>query len=200
MAMSLRCYASAKNNNNSITVCNTAVVLRHENMLSSRWIIIMDFVLWGNSRNAASWNVRLYSVLSSPLVSKLKEVRILAVYCLFPLDLQFQQHKLVSEKTFIMFSIQMSDIFMFYVAWKHEKSRLNPIWPVRLKRISRNAIWIGFQTTYECSSKRIFKNQISCSSLPFRLYKYDRILIRFAQISDLGWQSKRGFRAQTPGR
>ncbi len=36
-------------------------------------------------------NVRLYSVLPSPLVSKLKEVCTLAVglYCLFPLDLTF---------------------------------------------------------------------------------------------------------------
>ncbi len=76
------------------------------------------------------------------------------------------------------------------------KATLNSIWPSRLKRISRNAIWIGFQTTYECSSKRICTNRISCSSLLFRLSKYDRISIGFAQKSDLGWQSERGLRAK----
>ncbi len=60
MVMPLRCYTSAKNNNNSNTICNTAVVLRHDNILPSRWIIIiMDFILWGSGRNAGSWNVRL---------------------------------------------------------------------------------------------------------------------------------------------
>ncbi len=67
-------------------------------------------------------------------------------------------------------------MFSMFSAWGREKATLNPIWPSRLKLISRNAIWIGFKTTYECSSKRICTNQISCSSLPFRLSKYDRIL------------------------
>ncbi len=71
------------------------------------------------------------------------------------------------------------------MAWECEKALLNLIWPVRLKRISRNAFWIGFQTTYECSSKRICKNWISC--------KYDRISIGFALKLDLGWQSERGW-------
>ncbi len=96
---------------------------------------------------------------------------------------------------FSMFSAKTSDVFTFYVAWGREKAMLNPIWPSRLNRISRNAIWIGFQTTYECSSKRICTNLISCSSLPFRLFKYDRISIGSAQKSDLGWQSERGYRA-----
>ncbi len=96
---------------------------------------------------------------------------------------------------FSMFSAKTSDVFTFYVAWGHEKATLNRIWPSRLKRISRNAIWIGFQTTYECSSKWICTNRISCSSLPFRLSKYDRISIGFAQKSDLGWQSERGIKA-----
>ncbi len=65
------------------------------------------------------------------------------------------------------------------VLWKRghlgEKSMVNPIWPVRLKWISRITIWIGFQTTYECSSKQIYTNQISCSSLLIRLSKYDQI-------------------------
>ncbi len=103
-----------------------------------------------------------------------------------------QRHKLVSAKMFSMFSGKTSDVFTFYVAWGCEKATLNPIWPSRLKWISRNAIWIGFQTTYECSSKRICTNRISCSSLPFRLSKYDRISIGFAQKSDLGWQSEQG--------
>ncbi len=129
----------------------------------------------------------------SPLLSKHKEVRILAaVYFFFRLTCTSQRHKLVSAKMFSMFSAKTSDVFTFYMAWGREKATLNPIWPVRLKRISRNVIWIGFQTTYECSSKRICTNRISCSSLPFRLFKYDWISIGFAQKLDLGWQSERG--------
>ncbi len=66
---------------------------------------------------------------------------------------------------------------------------------VRLKRISRIAILIGFQNTYECSSKWICTNRfmVSCSSLPFRLSKYDRISVGFAQKTDLGWHPERGF-------
>ncbi len=94
---------------------------------------------------------------------------------------------------FSMFSAKTSVIFTFYVAWGCKRAMLNPIWPVILKKISRNVILIGFQTTYECSSKQIWTNQISCSSLPFRLSKYDRISIGFAQKSHLGWQSEQGF-------
>ncbi len=175
MAKPLRCYANAN------------VVLQHDNMLPSRWIIIfiMDFVLWGSGRNAGSWNVRLYSVLPSPLVSKLKEMCILAVYCLFPLALQFATTQACFCKDIVFYK----NVFTFYVAWKREKVRPNPIWLFRQKRICRNAIWIGFQTTYKCSLKRICKNRISCSSS-----KYDRISIGFAQKSDLGWQSERGYR------
>ncbi len=90
-----------------------------------------------------------------------------------------QRHKLVSAKKFSMFSGKTSDVFTSYVAWGHEKATLNPIWPVRLKRISRNLIWIGFQITYECSLKWICTNQILRSSLLFRLFKYDRISIGF---------------------
>ncbi len=94
---------------------------------------------------------------------------------------------------FSMFSAKTSVIFTFYVAWGCKKAMLNPIWPVILKKICRNVILIGFQTPYECSSKQIWTNQISCSSLPFRLSKYDRISIGFAQKSHLGWQSEQGF-------
>ncbi len=136
-------------------------------------------------------HLRYFASFFFSLLSKHKEVRILAVYWFFsPAYLHF--NKLVSAKIFSMFSAKTSDVFTFYVSWGREKATLNPIWPVTLKLISRNAIWIGFQTTYECSLKRICTNRISCSSLPFRLSKYDWISIRFAQKSDLGGQSERG--------
>ncbi len=165
--------------------------------------VVLYFVLWGSGRHAGSLNMRLYSVLPSPLFSffffvsatfKTQRGACTSGILFFPrLTCTSQRHKLVSQKMFSMFSAKTSNVFTFYVAWGREKATLNPIWPSRLKRISRNAIWIGFQTTYECSSKRICTNRISCSSLPFRLAKYDRISIGFAQKSDLGWQSERGF-------
>ncbi len=39
-----------------------------------------------------------------------------------------------------MIFTKTSDVFPFYVGWGREKTTLNPIWPVRLKRISRNVI------------------------------------------------------------
>ncbi len=61
--------------------------------------VVLYFVLWGSGRYAGSLNMRLYSVLPSPqfsfffflspLLSKYKEVRVLGVYCFFPLDLHF---------------------------------------------------------------------------------------------------------------
>ncbi len=195
MVMPLRCYAYAKNNSNSNTVCNTDVVLPSR----LRCSIIFRLVRQRQKCRKLCGFIpccRLryfpFFFFLSPLLSKHKEVRVLAVYCFFPLDLHFARHKLVFAKMFSMFSAKTSDVFMFYVAWGREKATLNPIWSSRLKRISRNAIWIGFQTTYECSSKRICTNRISCSSLPFRLSKYDRISIGFAQKSDLGWQPERG--------
>ncbi len=173
MVMPLRCYAYAKNNSNSKAVCNTDVVLRHDNMLPSQ----LRCIIISSCRNAVSATFKTQRGTCS------------SIMCF-----SVWRHKLVSAKMFSMFSAKTSDVFTFYVAWGCEKAMLNPIWPVRLKRISRNAIWIGFQTTYECSSKRICTNRISCSSLPFRLSKYDWITIGFAQKSDLGWQSERGFR------
>ncbi len=55
MVMPLRCYAYAKNNSNSNTVCNTDV-------LPSR-------LRCSSSGHAGSFNMRLYSVLPSPLFS-----------------------------------------------------------------------------------------------------------------------------------
>ncbi len=54
-----------------LAVCTCPICCRHGGLY---------FVLWGIGRKAGSWNVQLYSVLPSLLVSKLKEVRILAVY------------------------------------------------------------------------------------------------------------------------
>lgn len=53
--------------------------------------------------------------------------------------------------------------FMFYVAWERHinigrKDTWNWIRAVRLKMISRNMIWVGFQTTFECILKQICKN------------------------------------------
>ncbi len=199
MVMPLRCYAYAKNNSNNNTVCNTDVL--------PSWLrcsVIFRLVRQRQTCRKLEYAALFRAAVSaifllflSPLLSKHKEVRVLAVYCFFSrLTCTSQRHKLVSAKMFSMFSAKTSDVFTFYVAWGREKAMLNPIWPSRLKRISRNAIWIGFQTTYECSSKRICTNRISCSSLPFRLSKYDRISIGFAQKSDLGWQSERGISFQ----
>ncbi len=130
-----------KNNNNS----NTDDVLWHDNVLPSHWIIIiiMDFVLWGSIRNEGSWNVWLYSVPPSPLVSTLKEGSILAVHCIFPFDLQFAAtHACFCKDIYY-------DAFTFYVAWECEKATLNPIWPVRLKlKLNRfpNHIWMKLET------------------------------------------------------
>ncbi len=149
--------------------------------------VLLYLVLWGSGRNTGSLNMQLYYVLPSPLLcffvsatfKTQRGTHTSSKLFLSHLTCTSQRHKLVSAKMFSMFSGKTSDVFTSYVAWGHEKATLNPIWPVRLKRISRNAIWIGFQTTYECSSKRICTNQISCSSLPFRLFKYDRISIGF---------------------
>ncbi len=151
MVMPLRCYAYAKNNSNSNTDCNTDIVL-------PSWLrcSIIFRLVRQRQKTQEAWiccfipccRLRFFLFFLSPLLSKHKEVCILAVYCFFPLNLHFAMTQLVSAKMFSMFSAKTSDVFMFYVAWGREKATLNPIWPVRLKRISRNVIWIGFQTTY----------------------------------------------------
>ncbi len=127
MVMLLHCYAYAKNNN---TVSNTDVVLRHDNMLTSHWIImIMDLILRGSIRNAGSWNVRLYSVLPSLLVSTLNEVSILAVYCLVSVWYTVRNNtSLFLQRHLLCFLQKTSDVFMFYLTRECEKAMLNPIW------------------------------------------------------------------------
>lgn len=56
-----------------------------------------------------------------------------------------------------MFSTKKFDFFTFYVPWKCEKARLNLYWPVRLKRISRNVFWIGFQPHINVARNRLAK-------------------------------------------
>ncbi len=60
--------------------------------------VVLYFVLWGSGRNAGSCAalfraavsaIFLFFVFVSLLLSKHKEVRVLAVYCFFPLDLHF---------------------------------------------------------------------------------------------------------------
>ncbi len=129
--------------------------------------VLLYLVLWGSGRNTGSLNMQLYYVLPSPLLSFFVSATFKTQRGTHTSSKQFlshltctsQRHKLVSAKMFSMFSGKTSDVFTSYVAWGHEKATLNPIWPVRLKRISRNAV--------------------SCSSLPFRLFKYDRISIGF---------------------
>ncbi len=159
MVMPLRCYAYAKNNSNSNTVCNTDV-------LPSRLRCSIIFRLvrqWQTCRKleyAALFRAAISAIFLfffwSPLtlLSKHKEVRVLAVYCFFPLDLHFATTQACFCKD--VQHVFCKNVWRVYVAWGREKAMLNPIWPSRLKRISRNAIWIGFQTTYECSSKRIW--------------------------------------------
>ncbi len=79
VVMPLRCYAYAKNNSNSNTVCITNFVL------PSRLRCSIIFRLVRQRQTSAT----LLFFLLSPLLSKHKEVRILAVYCFIPLDLHF---------------------------------------------------------------------------------------------------------------
>ncbi len=93
MVMPLR-YAYAKNTSNSNTVCNTDVVLP----LRLRCSIIFRLVRQLQKCRklecvalfrAADLRYFAFFLLLSPLLSKHKEVRILAVYCFIPLDLHF---------------------------------------------------------------------------------------------------------------
>ncbi len=113
--------------------------------------VVLYFVFWGSGRNTGSLNVRLYSVLPSPLLfyvcffvsATFKTQRgtyTSSILFFFHLTCTSQWHKLVSAKMFSMFSAKTSDVFTFYVAWGREKATLNLIWPVRLKRICTNRI------------------------------------------------------------
>ncbi len=86
------CYAYAKNNSNSNKVCNTDVALPswlccciifrlvRQRQKYRKLVIVALF-------RAA--DLRYFAFFLSPLLSKKKEVRILAVYCFIPLDLHF---------------------------------------------------------------------------------------------------------------
>ncbi len=60
----------------------------------------------------------LFFFFLSPLLSKHKEVRVLAVYCFFPLDLHFATTQACFCKDVQHVICKTSDVFMFYVAWK----------------------------------------------------------------------------------
>ncbi len=83
MVMPLRCYAYAKNNSNSKTVCNTDVVLPSR----LRCSIIFRLVRQRQKRSKVECvalfraaDLRYFALFLSPLLSKHKEVHILAVY------------------------------------------------------------------------------------------------------------------------
>ncbi len=180
-------YAYGKNNNNSNTVCNTDVVLRHDNVLRLCWII---FVLRHRQKCRKLECVTIFIVAVS-VGLKTQRGAYTSSILTFSAWLAVRNNTILFLQRHLLFSIKTSDVFTFYIVWERGKAALNSIWPVRLKRISRNAIWIGFQTTYECSLKRICTNRSDLS-------KYDWISIGFAQKSDLGWQSERGFGVCNP--
>ncbi len=130
--------------------------------------VVLYYVLWGSGRNAGSLNVLLYFVLPSPLL------------CFFCVSATFRTQRGTYTSSILFFSawlalcnntslflLRCSACFLqrhltslrFICCEDMEKALLNQIWPVRLKRIYRNVIWIGFQTTYECSSKQICTNR-----------------------------------------
>lgn len=117
-----------------------------------------------NIEAPTSWKLECatYSVLPSQLVPKLKEVRIQAVY--FP----FFRLTCPCNKSLFLQRRPASDVLTVYLVWKREKATLNLTTQTEM----------DFQ---ECS-KWICKNQILCSSLPFRLFKYDWISIGFTQF------------------
>lgn len=75
---------------------------------------------------------------------------------LFSAQPALHNNNFVSAMTFSMFPTAMSDMFSFFVAQ-------NPFKAVRLKHISRNVIWIWFQTPEECSLVLVF-HVIICRS------------------------------------
>lgn len=78
---------------------------------------------------------------------------------LFSAQPALHNNNFVSAMIFSMFPTAMSDMFRFFVAQ-------NPFKAVRLKHISRNVIWIWFQTPEECSLVLVFHN------LPFQKYMH----------------------------
>ncbi len=91
MVMPLRCYAYAKNNSNSNTVCNTDV-LPSRLRCSVIFCLVRQRQICRKLEYAALFRAAVSAVFLfflSPLLSKYKEVRVLAVYCFFQLDLHF---------------------------------------------------------------------------------------------------------------
>ncbi len=111
MVMPLPCYAYAKNNSNSNTdvltlrlQCSIFHLVRQRQKCRK----LCGFI--------PCCRLRYFTFFLSLLLSKHKEVRVLAIYCFSPLDLNFARHKLVSAKMFSMFSRKTSGVFTFYVA------------------------------------------------------------------------------------
>ncbi len=117
MVMPLRCYAYAKNNSNSNTVCNTDVVLRHDNMLLSRLSCIIIFCLVRQRQKRRKVECAALFCAAVSATFKTQRVTYTSSIMFFSrLTCTSQRHKLVSAKMFSMFSAKMSDVFTFYVA------------------------------------------------------------------------------------
>ncbi len=89
MVMPLRCYAYAKNNSNSNTVCNTDVVLPSRLRCSVIFRLVrqrqkrrkLECVALFRAADLGYFaSFFFFLLLLSPLLSKHKEVRVLAVY------------------------------------------------------------------------------------------------------------------------
>ncbi len=93
MVMPLRCYAYARNSSNSNTVCNTNFVLPSRLRCSIIFSLVRQRQKHRKLECAALFRAAVSATLLffflSPLLSKHKEVRVLAVYCFIPLDLHF---------------------------------------------------------------------------------------------------------------
>lgn len=112
MAKTLWWYVCAKNNNKS----NTDVVLQHDDMLPSRWIIIRD-------NNITSYGAACAALYHAAISASLKEVGRLAVYCHFTLDFLFTTTKprFCKEVQHIFYKQHLT-YFTFYMVWEREKA------------------------------------------------------------------------------
>ncbi len=147
MAMTLPMLNTTHNSN---PVCNTDLALHCDNILLSHWIIC---ILRGSSRNVGSWNVQIYSMLIILRWSQNSKRWVGQQYIvIFHLTCTSQQHSLVSAKTLSMFS---TNHIMWCEEVTNKKATLNLVWMVRLERISRKVIWIGFHITFCGSLKRM---------------------------------------------
>ncbi len=138
IAIMLCWYGYANKNNNSNSVSNTDVVLQHDNMLPSHWIVL-HFMRQRQKRRKLECVALFHAVVCRS-----------AVYCHFPLDLHFATTQPCFCKDILhVFYKQHLMCLRFTCREKvtlAQKTAQNLIWAVRLKQISRNVIWIGFQT------------------------------------------------------